>query len=270
MKIVEPKVFLLATTQFANLFDGEHPHEDRQLQAYLGAVGAQDWKTDAASDGEALIEVMGRLCYRSFAPGLNANVTKVREGNMEYIGNLLKQQHGSVLEHVNVTFIFHNVSRVFTHELVRHRVGVAISQESLRYVRLDDLRVWVPNLVASNKTVQGIMDRTWRFCEAGYAAAAKVLNLDEEKSFHLKKKWTSALRRLAPIGLATTIGWTVNLRTLRHVLERRTDSAAEEEIRLVFSEVGRQVRALYPAVFQDYVVEFVDGADRWTTPNPKV
>jgi len=32
-----------------------------------------------------------------------------------------------------------------THEICRHRVGCAISQESLRYVRLTDLSVWLPD-----------------------------------------------------------------------------------------------------------------------------
>ena len=39
---------------------------------------------------------------------------------------------------------FRNVSRVFTHELVRHRAGSAFSQESLRYVRLTDIGFRVP------------------------------------------------------------------------------------------------------------------------------
>lgn len=51
---------------------------------------------------------------------------------------------GSVIEHHVTNWIFADVSRVFTHELVRHRVGTAFSQESLRYVRLNDLGLWLP------------------------------------------------------------------------------------------------------------------------------
>lgn len=260
MRFVEPEVYLIAETRVD--WDG--------LSLFMEAINSGEWKTNAHADGEALVEVMGRLCYNSFVVGNNPNVTKIREGNPEYIANIINQAHGSVLEHVNVTFVFHNISRVFTHELVRHRVGVAISQESLRYVRLSDLKVWVPNMVASHKAVGKVMEGAWRFSEAAYASAATVLNLDSEKSFHIKKKWTSALRRLAPIGLATTIGWTANLRTLRHVLERRTDPSAEEEIRLVFGKVGRILKERYPAVFADYEVEEVDGAPHFKTKNPKV
>jgi thymidylate synthase (FAD) len=68
----------------------------------------------------------------------------VRTDQHEYLGNLLASLHGSVLEHASDTFAFHNVSRVFTHELVRHRAGSAFSQESLRYVRLAEIGFRVP------------------------------------------------------------------------------------------------------------------------------
>jgi len=60
----------------------------------------------------------------------------VRSDRREYFENLLRSAHGSVLEHAGYSFALRNVSRVFTHELVRHRAGSAFSQESLRYVRL--------------------------------------------------------------------------------------------------------------------------------------
>jgi thymidylate synthase (FAD) len=43
-----------------------------------------------------------------------------------------------VLEHAQFTFFITGVSRGLTHELVRHRVGVAISQRSTRYVDEDE------------------------------------------------------------------------------------------------------------------------------------
>ncbi len=66
-------------------------------------------------------------------------------------------------------------------------------------------------------------------------SAASELGIDAEGvPFHVKKEVTSALRRLAPIGLSTDIVWTANARTLRHVIEMRTAEGAEEELRLVF------------------------------------
>ena len=151
MHKVEPKVFLLGETRIV----------EEGLRAYLEHLGVPDWQTDAPSDAEKLIEVMGRLCYRSFEPGLNPNVTKVREGSAVYLGNILKTAHGSVIEHPVVNFIFADVSRVFTHELVRHRAGTAISQESLRFVRLDNLGQWLPTVIREDEKAMEIFAQTF-------------------------------------------------------------------------------------------------------------
>ena len=82
---------------------------------------------------------------------------------------------------------------------------------------------------------------------------AEILDLDNpEKKFKDKKKLTSAMRRIAPIGLATSIGWSANIRTIRHCIEMRTDPGAEEEIRLVFGRVAELMRDRYPHLFADY------------------
>ena len=161
----------------------------------------------------------------------------MRSDRREYLENILRSAHGSVLEHANYTFALRNVSRVFTHELVRHRAGSAFSQESLRYVRLTDIGFRVP------PALEPVRERALAIVEAleeFQRDAAAALGLDDEGvPFHVKKEVTSALRRLAPIGLSTDIIWTANLRTLRHVIEMRTDEGAEEELRSVFDEVAR-------------------------------
>jgi thymidylate synthase (FAD) len=238
---------------------GETRAVDDGLSAFLEHAGVTRWATDAPSDAEKLCEVFGRLCYRSFEPGLNPNVTRVREGNDRYLANILKAGHGSVLEHASVNFIFADVSRVFTHELVRHRAGTAISQESLRYVRLEDLSAWAPLHIRESEEGMALFVKTVEQLETVQKQLADLFEIAGEKSFDRKKKLTSAFRRLAPIGLATTIGWSTNLRTLRHVVEMRTDPHAEEEIRLVFGRVFEIVRERFPNLFADYEVERVDG-----------
>ena len=85
-------------------------------------------------------------------------------------------------------------------------------------------------------------------------SAAEALGLDDEGvPFAVKKEVTSALRRLAPLGLSTDIVWTANLRTLRHVIEMRTSSGAEEELRTVFNQVAEIMCAEAPGLFQDFV-----------------
>jgi thymidylate synthase (FAD) len=260
VKFVKPKVFLVGETRV----------NDDQLQAYLEHVGAPNWKTDAPSDGEKLCEVMGRLCYRSFEPGLNPNVTRVREGNAKYLGNIINVGHGSVLEHAMLNFIFADVSRVVTHELVRHRAGTAISQESLRFVRLDSLSAYVPMHIQENERGMEIFAKTLEQLEAVQTSLAEIYDIDNEAKFDVKKKLTSAFRRVAPIGLATTIGWSCNFRTLRHVIEHRTDPHAEEEIRFLFAEVYKIVNERYPNVFADYQVEEIDGLPWVSTGHRKV
>src|SRR3989344_900466 len=213
MHEASPMVFLVAETM--GIEDG--------IQAFLEAAGVSDWVSDAPTDVEKIIEVMARNCYKSFAPGLNRNVRKVREHNDVYIANVLKQGHGSVTEHSSVGFIFVDVSRVFTHELVRHRAGVAISQESLRFVRLHDLGLWIPFSIRDDEEAVRLFRETFEYLEARQLLLAEHFHLDDDGvDFHYKKQMTSAMRRIAPIGLATTIGWTANVRTLRWVIENRT------------------------------------------------
>jgi len=249
VKFVKPKIFLVGETRLV----------PEGLQEYLSHVGAPEWTTDAPSDAETLCEVMGRLCYRSFGPGLNPNVTRVREGNDVYLRNIVNVGHGSVLEHGYLNFIFADVSRVVTHELVRHRAGTGISQESLRFVRLDALSAYVPTHIREDEKGMEIFTKTLEQLEEVQKTLAEIYEIQDEKQFAVKKKLTSAFRRVAPIGVATTIGWSCNFRTLRHVIENRTDPHAEEEIRLLFGEVYHLVRERYPNVFSDYEVEEVDG-----------
>ncbi len=139
MREASPKVFLVS-----------RPSVDlKEMQAYLDEVGGADWLerriNEAVPDVELLAEFAGRACYRSWKPGLNPNVRKIRQDRYDYFENLLASGHGSVLEHANFTFVARDVSRrVVTHEWVRHRAGAAYSQESLRYVRLTELGFRVP------------------------------------------------------------------------------------------------------------------------------
>ena len=247
MRETKPAVYLIARPSI----------DVDAIRAYLEEVGGSSWLDRRLAEGEgtindaqALIEFSGRLCYRSWEPGLNPNVTRIRTDQHEYLGNLLSSLHGSVRQHANNTFGFPNVSGVFTHELVRHRAGSAFSQESLRYVRLTDIGFRVPAaLDPVREQVLSIVEQLEEF----QLSAAAALGLDDEGvPFAVKKEVTSALRRLAPIGLSTEIVWSANLRTLRHVIEMRTSPGAEEELRLVFDEVARMMQSEAPGLFQDF------------------
>lgn len=151
-----------------------------------------------------------------------------------------------------------------THELVRHRPGVAVSQESLRFVRLEDLPFWFPEWARKDPELMGRATELLERMEEFQRWMAGHFGLDDEGvPFAEKKHRTSFMRRFAPEGVATGLVWTANVRTLRHTLETRTAEGAEEEIRLLFGRIGEVLRAEAPALFGDY--EVVDGAwvPRW-------
>lgn len=262
MRIVKPRVFLLAETQVD--YDG--------YDAMLKELGLTH-ESDASTGSESLIECMGRLCYRSFGDGEgNPNITRTRKGNANYIKNILESRHGSVLEHGTVTFAFINVTRVFTHELVRHRVGTAFSQESLRFVRLTDLGFVYPSAFEVDLTDEQKADvrktavETVQELENVQKRLTDIFKMDN-KSFSVKKIITSALRRLAPIGLATNIGVTGNHREWRHIIEQRCSPSAEEEIRLVISDVAQQLKSKFPNIYQDM---HADGEGAWRFDNSRI
>ncbi|MGA2664381.1 MAG: FAD-dependent thymidylate synthase [Nitrososphaerales archaeon] len=260
MKFVEPQVYLIGETRI----------DPVQLRAMLDAIGgstALDWfsKTQKASrsEGELLTEVAGRICYKSFGVGLNPNVTKIRRSSEEYVQNTLSKGDGSIFEHASCTFAFVNVSRVLTHELVRHRVGVAISQESLRYVRPSELGFWLPpELADKREKVKAVVEDI----ETRYKELEKEFDW-EAMSFDVKKRITSALRRIAPDGMATSIIWTANHRTIRHVITMRTAEAAEVEIRYVFDKVARTMKERFPLIYADF--EYSELPDKTRSWRPK-
>jgi thymidylate synthase (FAD) len=136
-KLVQPEVYFIGATAI----------DVEGINEYLEASGNQDFieTMNEASKagipcGEVLCSFYAKLCYASLTLGKNKNVSRIRDipDNFKAI---LDSGHGSVLEHCQLNFVARNVSRVFTHELVRHRVGTAFSQTSGRYVRGDNLDI---------------------------------------------------------------------------------------------------------------------------------
>jgi thymidylate synthase (FAD) len=258
MRSVQPEVFLVARPEI----------DYTSLAGYLQQVGGEGWlqRLDRGDldDAQNLAEFAGKICYRAWEPGLNPNVSKVRNDHEKYLANILASAHGSVLEHASFSFVLHNVSRVATHELVRHRPGVAISQESLRFVRLADIPFWFPDWATSDAELMRRATAMLEQMEEFQLWMADHFGLDASGlPFHEKKHKTSFMRRFAPDGVATGLLWSANVRTLRHTIEARTDEGAEEEIRLLFGKIGALMREEAPALFSDYTV--TDGAwiPRW-------
>src|SRR2546422_2765653 len=69
------------------------------------------WRGESSS-GERLAEFAGRICYMSQHNPANRSTA-------EYLENIKKQGHGSVLEHAVYVLLIEGISRSCSHELVR-------------------------------------------------------------------------------------------------------------------------------------------------------
>lgn len=241
---------------------GETVIQPEALRAVLETLGASEAARERflishGTDGQTLIEFAGRICYESYEPGLNPNVTRIREDPSEYFKNIILRGDGSIFEHSYVSFAILNVSRVCTHEIVRHRVGTAISQESLRYVRPPEIKFWIPEELPEKQ--REAMEKAVEDAERAYRDLERQIPWDK-LTMDQKKRLTSALRRVLPDGMATNLIWTANHRTLRWVIEMRTDPSAEVEIRTVFDQIAEICIRDYPYLYGDFVAtELPDG-----------
>ena len=261
MSTIEPLVIKIAETKI----------DEAGVKKFMEQYNSSDWydrvRPAQQNDCEFLVELAGRSCYKSYGVGLNPNVTKIRQDSRDYLSNVLEKGDGSILEHATVTFALLNISRVFSHEIVRHRAGTAISQESLRYVRPREISLWVP------PDLQKVHEQ---FGEAVQEITKRYHELEsrfdwDKMPFEQKKRVTSALRRILPDGIATNMVWTANHRTLRWVIEMRTDPSAEIEIRKVFGQVAEICIHDYPLLYADFTkTQLPDGTYQYTPKYSKV
>lgn len=247
---------------------------------------------ELVSNPALLIAIAGKRCYKSFEPGLNPNVTKIRADWGSYLDNILASGHGSVLEHSVFSYAIENISRVFTGEMNRHRAGWAISEGSMRFIRFSEaVPYWEPDSikgpdvlpvddVASFKlehplvcmqhlekgtitldTVDAKAHATRILFEAEFDGQRDTYKLLEAiwkdelaptSKFSKKKQLTSLFRRIIGMGCATGGVWTGNVRGLRHVITMRAAPEAEEEILHVFSRIAKEIVEQEPYLFGDF------------------
>ena len=258
-KLVFPKAFLIAETKI----DGA------TMDAALQHLGVDGWTSDGGTDADVLTEFAGKSCYMSFDKNLNLNLSKVGgRPNSAYIQDgIIGNKHGSVLEHSTVTFFLTNVSRVVTHELVRHRAGTAFSQTSGRYVRSDDVDMYFPKELAEYPGAEGVFRAAIDSMEQSLDDLVTVTGIEDMTDFGLKKRLTSAFRRLIGNGQANHLVMTANHRAWRHVIEMRTSVHAEEEIRVIMSDVAQQLKDKFPTIYGDMSLNNVG---EWVFAHSKV
>lgn len=209
-----------------------------------------------STDGERLAEFAGRLCYMS-------QRNPASRTTRDYLDNIKRQGHGSVLEHASYSVLVEGVSRSLTHELVRHRAGMAYSQLSQRYVDESEANFVVPPAIVGDAQLEAAWRAQVEGAQASYVAL--VDQLMERYAWvadkvHRRKMAREAARGVLPNSTETKIVVTGNARAWRTVIELRSSEGAELEIRRWAVAVLRLLVAEAPAFFSDF--EVYAGEDR--------
>ena len=181
-----------------------------------------------------------RRCYSDEDSSIVKKNQKIALETMEtFIRRMLKSEHPheSPLEMASLTWHI-TCSRACSHQLVRHRIA-SYSQQSQRYVRMDDLPVIVPESIAKNEGVRKSFDIWCRVVENRYRAALRE-GIPAEDA-----------RYLLPHCVATQIVVTMNFRTLLHFFAERCCSRAQWEIRDIAGQMLDICKELYPAIFEN-------------------
>lgn len=76
--------------------------------------------------------------------------------------------------------------------------------------------------------------------------------LAPQSKFSAKKKLTSMMRRIIPLGVSVGVVYTINMRALRHILALRATPEAEEEICHVMTRIGSLMIERQPKILSDF------------------
>ena len=188
-------------------------------------------------DAELVIADAARTCYDS--------AQKELESARKMIKALIKSGHEAMIEHAHATFRLSGVSRVLTHELVRHRL-FSFAQRSQRYVKEDEPSYVVPDvLVNASETDQKMQLAKDMFSKAmqnAWDAYSLLL------SYGLKPE---DARFVLPNACTTEIVVSGDFREWRNFLKLRLGPRAQWEIRKVANIILEKLYEIAPSCFED-------------------
>jgi thymidylate synthase (FAD) len=246
------------------------------LEGFDPALGFLAYLDDPTRlpDSSQLCKTAGQLCYASFGPRRTTN-----ENAAAYFERLTSAGHGSVLEHASFSFLLYGISRSVTHELVRHRAGVGVSQISQRFVSDAVLRFVERPEYQDDEELHRLFEERADRAAAEYAALADgLLERQEAGSSMLsadyktdaRKKVQQTARSLLPNETEAPMVFTGNVRALRHIVEMRADAHAESEIRNLAVRIFLCLVTADPILFGDYEIKTLpDGTFTVTTEHRK-
>ena len=216
---------------------------------------AVQWKGESSS-GERLAEFAGRICYMS-------QHNPAQRSTAEYLENIKKQGHGSVIEHAVYVLLIEGISRSCSHELVRHRAGFGYSQLSQRYVDESHAAFVVPPAILGDASLEAEWERQVGAAQEAYVRAVEALMQRYEwvsDKVHRRKMAREAARSVLPNATETKVVVSANARAWRTMLELRCGEGAELEIRRMAVACLRVLQHEAPALFSDF--EIYTGDDR--------
>jgi thymidylate synthase (FAD) len=186
-----------------------------------------------------LIYTACRTCYSELEPQTifdRATTGQVAtEKQQDLIRRVIESGHGSTIEHIVFTFAISGVTRTLSHQLVRHRAGVAFDQQSQRYLNYKRPSYMVPGSLSDapadlRERFTAEMDDSLAFY--GEMLAAGIPGEDA--------------RFVMPNATRTNLIMTANLRALIHMSGLRLCTMAQWEIRRLFQLIRHEVFAVSP------------------------
>ncbi len=186
-----------------------------------------------------LVYTACRTCYSELEPqDIFERATSGRvasEKQQDLVRRVIESGHGSTIEHICFTFAISGVTRTLSHQLVRHRAGVAFDQQSQRYLKYKEPSYMVPGSIAAapesiRERFLEEMDGSLEFY--GEMVAAGIPGEDA--------------RFVMPNATRTNLVMTANLRALIHMSGLRLCTMAQWEIRRLFQLIRHEVFAVSP------------------------
>ncbi len=188
-------------------------------------------------DPERVVAMAARLCYS--ASGAAKLAERLSDAKVkEMVQKIVAMGHASCLEHASFTFGIEGVSRVLTHQLVRHRIA-SYDQQSQRYVAAHGFQYITPPTIAAQPEAQAKYDALMQQIRETY---------DELTAMGVPKE---DARYVLANAAETKILVTMNARTLLHFFNLRCCNRAQWEIRAMAYEMLRLVKQVAPTLFHN-------------------
>ncbi len=186
-------------------------------------------------DPERAVAMSARLCYSAAgAEELEQTMPDAQVGNL--VEKLFTMGHLSTFEHVSFTFAIEGISRVLTHQLVRHRIA-SYSQQSQRYVAEHGFEYIVPPSVAAKPEAIAKYNALMSQIQQTYDELV-TLGVHQEDARYVLANATE-----------TKIVVTMNARSLLHFFEKRCCQRAQWEIRNLANAMLASVQSVAPRLF---------------------